>query len=420
MYRLVAGVLQASERMERILTHRGGDMVPVLTILVYGLFLLAILVGGKVAGKGQFFADGTGREATGPLRGIAAIGVVLHHISQNEHFQSAGEIRLFLNAGFLFVAIFMFLSGYGLIKSLDSKPDYMDGFLKRRLPVIVVPYYVSVLFFLIFALVSRTHYEPAEWVTNLLGLTMMNKYAWFPIVLTILYVCFYLVFRGEKSRNASLVKMLFAVLGLVLLYAAVRYMDWWLKFHYPGTWWNEPMVRWFAGEWWVNSSIGFWVGIFVASKEEAIRAFFRKGYLLKLFVSLLLVFLLSGLSFRLKILLGYWNETIVQGPGIGTTFLCVLAQFPHVTFFVFSIYLLLLKVKTSNPVTRFMGRISLESYMMNYPAILITSDHLLKAADPETAKFRALYMVLVILLTLLLALVYRAVNQGLLRRLSGR
>ena len=40
--------------------------------------------------------------------------------------------------------------------------------------------------------------EKTQWVTNFLGVTMMNQYAWFPIVLAILYLLFFVTFRLFK------------------------------------------------------------------------------------------------------------------------------------------------------------------------------------------------------------------------------
>ena len=110
-----------------------------LTYTVYLLILLLLLWGGKFAGfkKEDFHEDSASLDSFISLRGFAAIGVILHHISQENAFQWAGggygkpgELSIFVNAGFLFVSIFFFCSGYGLIKSLETKPDYFNGFIK--------------------------------------------------------------------------------------------------------------------------------------------------------------------------------------------------------------------------------------------------------------------------------------------------
>ena len=85
-----------------------------LTYTVYVLILALFIWGGKFAGfkKDQFHEDSASLDSFMSLRGFAAIGVILHHISQEQAFQWAnrygakpGELSIFVNAGFLFVAI---------------------------------------------------------------------------------------------------------------------------------------------------------------------------------------------------------------------------------------------------------------------------------------------------------------------------
>ena len=171
-----------------------------LTYTVYLLILLLLLWGGKFAGfkKEDFHEDSSSLDSFMSLRGFAAIGVILHHISQENAFQWAGggygkpgELSIFVNAGFLFVAIFFFCSGYGLIKSLETKPDYFNGFIKKRIvKTLVIPYYVSILIYGLLRFASGERFAPLQWVSHLLGFSMVNEYAWYPIVAFFLYLAF--------------------------------------------------------------------------------------------------------------------------------------------------------------------------------------------------------------------------------------
>ena len=109
------------------------------TYIIYALCAAILIWGGRFAGfKNNFHSDSTSLEVTKCLRGIAAIGVIIHHIALEQAFQHAngkgnpGELAFFLNAGYRFVAIFFFCSGFGLIKSLETKPDYLKSFMKKR------------------------------------------------------------------------------------------------------------------------------------------------------------------------------------------------------------------------------------------------------------------------------------------------
>ena len=59
-----------------------------LTYAVYALCLVLLVWGGKFAGFGRrFHEDSTSLPVMKSLRGFAALGVILHHISQEAAFQ---------------------------------------------------------------------------------------------------------------------------------------------------------------------------------------------------------------------------------------------------------------------------------------------------------------------------------------------
>ena len=78
-----------------------------ISYIVAGLLILLMIWGGRFSGFREFHEDHFALENTKSLRGLAALGVIVHHISQREFYQDAGELHSFVNAGFLFVAVFM-------------------------------------------------------------------------------------------------------------------------------------------------------------------------------------------------------------------------------------------------------------------------------------------------------------------------
>ena len=94
----------------------------------YFFFMLLFWGSSSKLGKKDLQKDIASLDVMKSLRGFAAIGVILHHISQEMIFQNGKVLTPFVNAGAFFVAIFFFCSGYGLIKSLDSKENYLHGF----------------------------------------------------------------------------------------------------------------------------------------------------------------------------------------------------------------------------------------------------------------------------------------------------
>ena len=117
--------------------------ISLLELIVLYLGLVLLIWGGtnKFGRKLEINEDFTSLEIMKSLRGLAAIGVIFHHISQEDIFQKNQVLSPFVNAGAIFVSIFFFCSGYGLLKSFDSKENYLKGFIKNRLvKTLVLPF----------------------------------------------------------------------------------------------------------------------------------------------------------------------------------------------------------------------------------------------------------------------------------------
>ena len=404
-----------------------------LTYTVYALILALFIWGGKFAGfkKDNFHEDSSSLDSMKSLRGFAAIGVILHHISQEYSFQNAngqgkpGELSIFVNAGFVLVAVFFFCSGYGLIKSLETKTDYLKGFMKKRvLKTLVIPYYVSILIYGILRFASGERFAPLQWVTNLVGITMMNPYAWYPIIAAILYTAFYLFFKNIKNR-----KLCYVLTGLVILALGAGFCvnghfpwfagpkNWWLSQSRPlyRKWWTQQQVWWLSGEWWVNSCPALLIGMIFAHYETQIRDWFRKLYWPKLLLVLLITaatFILSGFG---QMHFGWWTEWSGRGPDIGRKFATYFCVIPYSMMLPVLIFSIMLKYKTSNPVSRFFGKYSLDTYMMNLIAItafrfLLYKPHPQYGSIPvyKTGHYNlAIYFAAVFAATILLGLLYK-------------
>ena len=79
------------------------------------------------------------------IKAAACLLIILHHLVQKISVYGQidkGPINVFNDFGYLFTAIFFFYSGYGLLASLYFKPDYLGSFLKRRLPIVLLPFWI--------------------------------------------------------------------------------------------------------------------------------------------------------------------------------------------------------------------------------------------------------------------------------------
>ena len=336
----------------------------------------------KLFKKNEFNDDFLSLDTMKSLRGFAAIGVILHHISQEQVFQMEGILLPFVNAGAYFVSIFFFASGYGLLKSVDTKANYLKGFVKKRIvKSIVVPYYVDILLYGAFIALVRLPMDKEQWVFNFLGVTMMNQYAWFPVVLAILYLVFFITFRLCKNRK-NCFKIIFAFIILMGIGCMIEghYAwwtgpnNWWCSEYYymnEATWWMKEKVFWFHGEWWVNSAPAFLTGLVFANYEKKIVAFFKENYWKRFFILVIITEVCFAISDIGQSKFGYWTEFNLKGPEIGNKLATYFCQVPLFLILPVTIYIFLMKYHVSNPISRFFGKYSLHTYLMNLMAITL-------------------------------------------------
>lgn len=154
-----------------------------------------------------------------------------------------------------------------------------------------------------------------------------------------------------------------------------------------------------------------------ANFEEKIVAWFKKCYWLKLAGLLLLWIIFNFVSGMAQWKLGYWSEYSGKGPGVFNKFICYLSQLPQVTFFVLFVFTAMMKFYSVNPITKFFGNVSYETYMMNLIAIEAFRFLLYKNQNGRWMPFYnagnynlAIYAVAVLAGTILLGLMYRFLN----------
>lgn len=99
------------------------------------LFATILIILGNCRIVGGYNDEYLSTETTKKEKGIAAILILLHHLSQR--VKVSGPFVILGYIGFILVAVFFFISGYGLSYGVRYKYDYLKGFFKRRvLPVL--------------------------------------------------------------------------------------------------------------------------------------------------------------------------------------------------------------------------------------------------------------------------------------------
>lgn len=148
-------------------------------------------------------------ETSMALRGACAIEIMLGHLGL-----LTGNIYLFANrkAGILIVGVFFMLSGYGLDLAYNKKKDYLNHFLSRRIPLILLPCIIVVLIDRVIniLLFNKKYYSmSAFWG--------IDEPVWYIYELCVLYILFWLITKWFKDKNWIV------LLGLCSCFVCVAY-----------------------------------------------------------------------------------------------------------------------------------------------------------------------------------------------------
>ena len=134
-------------------------------------------------------------------KGIAALLILFHHMSQHINVPPFAIIMRYI--GFIMVAVFFFISGYGLIIGFTDRKGYLQGFLKRRILPLMIPYWIINIICIVVSVSSGTIYTGVDYVLSVFGFDTISS-CWFVASIIIMYLMFWLSFKCFK-RKAKLV-----------------------------------------------------------------------------------------------------------------------------------------------------------------------------------------------------------------------
>ena len=234
------------------------------------LLLVVTYYGASFSGKERGVYGFPDREQSGMIEAAACIGIILHHLAQQVTVYGTvykGPVTWFNDLGFLFTSVFFFFSGFGLIVNLDTKPGYLNTFLQKRLPSVLIPFWVINLFGVILnTCVYGLRINSSGIFFSIFGLRLVNSNGWFIIEIVLFYLLFYLFFRFIRNRDAALV-----LLCLAVVFVIVFSFD---QGHDP----SFDQSHWFRGEWWFNSTIAFAAGLLTARFRGKMSAHLHRYY----------------------------------------------------------------------------------------------------------------------------------------------
>ncbi|MCQ2505024.1 MAG: acyltransferase [Saccharofermentans sp.] len=302
------------------------------------------------------------RIATKELQGFFAVFIIFHHIVVIIR-TSTPYLGLMMNYyyyGILAVAFFFFCSGFGLLKRWMSDKEYLNGFMKKRVFTVLVPYFICNYIYLTEALITNmkthTHFSFPELIGSFFGFFLVNAEMWFAVEIMLLYIAFRLIFAKIKKPSVGILLITLVVAVIMLTGLKSGHSE------------SNVMSYWFQGEWWYNTILMFPLGMLYAYKEETINGFIRKAFIP---LTILTAAALAVCDYIHRDLIGkeiYWTESETLND-IPDKLLGLSQETIFEIVFLLFILLIMSKVRIGNPVLKALGKISLEIILTNYLVI---------------------------------------------------
>ncbi len=263
-------------------------------------------------------------KSTTALKGILAIFIILHHLNLvSGAFKNLKILdKIFSNLGFLCVGAFFLISGYGLISSYKRKGEkYLNDIIPKK----VLPLYILCIILAAGYYLLTKEFNLVQFVKILYKFGDYG-YLWYFTCILIFYLLFFII---HKLKIGDKLKFILTCAG-VLLYCAID------ASLFPYATWKYC------------SCFAFLLGYAWFYAKEDIDEFLKKN--VNYWITLIFaVVLFAGL---------FVFEYFLDGTVFLKQFLACL----------FPVILLLLsqKIPLNNPITRFLGKISLELYSFQY------------------------------------------------------
>lgn len=316
------------------------------------------------------------RTTTNCCKGIAAMVIMLHHIS----FRLSNlpvYVKPIWYIAFPIVGFFFFMSGYGLTCGLLQKKNYLQGFLSKRLLNIIAPYVIVAITWIGLEIIGGGQ-TPARAFAEAFTIRYIQP-LWFIWVIIAAYIVFYTVFKHTEIDVGT-----YCFVSITIAYILISAFV-------------NPRDEMYA------SIIGMPLGVLWAEHEKKIDACFETNFLKKEFIAAaMFVVLFTG---RLVLsILGFDNQL----------FQTVLRNIITIAFIV-PLIELLKKVKIQKRFLIWLGTISYEIYSI-HPFILYFF-------EKETAEGKQVGNLEIVLwtigLTLLLSSVLKVVQDNLVRKVRS-
>lgn len=182
-------------------------------------------------------------EQTKCLKGLFAMIVLFHHISH--YVDCASLYRGFGNAGYLSVAFFFFISGYGLVYQYEKRPThYLLKFPSSKFRKVILPYWLISAIYLIYDNLTGSQIRLYELIYRPFTRFYLANNCWYIVALIYYYLVFYFAILIVSSK--STIKGQNIICAVTLLYLAA-YFAFYYSHSYIGIHWATSITALPAG-----------------------------------------------------------------------------------------------------------------------------------------------------------------------------
>lgn len=322
-----------------------------LYIILVWLFLL-VICGLKLKENGIIMLD---RNYSESLKGIFALYIMFHHLVIAR--QNVGFLEPIKYFAFPIVSFFLFMSGYGLMKSYNKTQEInLKHFFCNRVFRVFIPYFIVILVFFAYSYISSDFsVNIVEFFKNIILAKKIGP-LWYMTTITVIYFIFPFIFKFFK-KNVGI--YLFGILTLIYLIVGIIV--------------NIPAN-------WLSSIIGFFLGILYADQEKNINKILENYNISVVSIAFIILFIM-----RLLISMFITDCEVLHLPY--RNILDIL--------FILIIIMISSRIEFKSKFILFFGKISYEIYIIHPFLIYLYS---------ENIRVNSLYCLIVFVFTIFLSL----------------
>lgn len=273
-----------------------------------------------------------------PIRGIASLSILIGHTWRmpNCSLVTKWLFSLVVNSGFLWVAYFFFMSGYGLMNNYMKRVDYSNGFLRKRLGELLIPCFMINTPYVAFRLLTGQYPSFMKMALAFFVPSQSVSTWWYVTAIAFFYFCFYCAMKIAKAPKSLLI-LITSVSVLAVIFAAT--------------------VVQAGAHWWISTLAFPWGVMHLCSKEKLYEKYSSKWFRYTFLSAFIVLYCVSQYLFVI----------------LGDTIVVHMLRLVCSLLFVISISAMQAVTKTTNRMFSWLGAISYEIYLIHPIIIWLTT-----------------------------------------------